>query len=254
MISRRIITILAGLILAVALLPAVSGGAAEASTAAPAHKVAMMGITSSGQIINMQKPPAWLKPNTLIHPLDFSSPDTLHGNFEICNQNDQCVNNWNGGGQGNLLKYFGYSEAVANNMWNWWFEGTVSSDWPFTASSINGSYSGNPVWKFAAAPNGEGSGNCMSQQLFGPGDPESQVNLTSCACSTCQTNSLSNFQYFVLDGNARLVGVGATDTNAQATGDRFAHVYLGDTGDANGAFVILTTDLDNARKWAAFLS
>jgi hypothetical protein len=217
-----------------------------------------MGVTSSGQIINLARPPSWLKPNTLIHPMNYISPDTLAaGGYYICfapTAGGACLNNWFGGGQGNLIRWFHYSTTLnIENQWNWWYEGTVSptQSWPFRADSgINNSYNNNPVYKFAYAPNDNGSGNCMSQQLFGFGSTGSNLNITTCACSTCQTEEGSKFQYFVLDGNGRLVAVEATNLISSYYSNNNLRAWVGvgqDGSNADGAYAYLVSNVSYSK-------
>jgi len=178
--------------------------------------------------------------------MNYVSPDTKIGNYQICDGSEQCINNWGGGGQGTLLRFYHYVENNTNNQWNWWYEGDVSGPqtWPFTAGSgINSYYNTKPVYKFAWAPNGHGSGNCISQQLFTYGDNGSQLNTTSCACSTCQTQSGAKLQFFVLAGGGRLVAVHATNDWVAYTGNNSGRVWVGvDTTDGDGHYVYLVTN------------
>jgi hypothetical protein len=246
--SRRIMAYLIGLLLVVAFAAtSFTPLSARAATTTLVRQATAMGVTSSGQIINLAKPPSWLKPNTLVRPLNSVSPDTLYGNYQICDVNEQCINNWNTGGEGNFVRWEQYGEGKANNEWNWWYEGTVSSgeEWPFTpGSGINDAYTGNPVYKFAFAPGGKGSGLCISQQLFGPGDTGSNLNLIDCASSTAQKEVSGKLQYFVLASNESysLVPV-------QAVNDDYAYygydvgIWVGyDPSDANGNYVYLVTN------------
>ena len=244
--SRRLVTYFTGLVLAVAFAAAAFTTSPARAAAERAHPRRVLVVTSSGRVINLLKPPSGLKPNTLVRPLNSISPDEDFGNFQICDPNEQCINNWGKGGLGNLLRWYNYAEGEANNEWNWWYEGTVSGpqEWPFTPDTgINTAYDGDVVFKFAVAPGGKGTGNCMSQQLFTPGDNGSQVNTDSCACSTCQTQSGAKLQYFVLDGAARLVAVHATDDWIVTSGSNNNRVWVGvDTTDANGKYIYLVTD------------
>lgn len=236
--SRRVIVILAGLLLAASGIMTSAAVTARAATAAPARQATPMGITSSGRVFNLLKPPSWLKPNTLVHPMQPNSPDTLYGNYQACDQLDQCINNWYGGGAGTLLRF--YQEGVANNQWNWWFEGYVDSSWPFTVGAVNNAYTNNVVYKFAAAPNGHGTGNCISQNLWPNSD---QLETAGCACSTCQLQTSAKYQYFVIDGNYRYVAVESTNLYVASTHNNSSRVWLGELdGDGNGRFVFQVTD------------
>jgi hypothetical protein len=250
---HRIMAYLTGLLLTAAFtaMPFTTMSA-KAATTSLGHQATTMGLTSSGRIINMAKPPSWLKPNTLVRPLVYISPDTLYGNYQICDADEQCINNWNGGGEGNLIRWFTYAEGRANNEFNWWYEGTVGDgdDWPFTAGSgINTDYAGDSVFKFAFAPGGKGSGLCVSQSLFGDSDTLSNVNLVGCVCSTCQTEASAKTQYFVFDPVGRLIAVGATNDYIVGAGDS-GRVWVGvspsDPTDANAAYVYLVTSITYA--------
>jgi hypothetical protein len=253
---RRIIVFLAALLLAAFAVQSSAAGTAKAATIAPARQATAMGVTSSGQIINLEKPPSWLKPNTLVRPLDPVSPDQLrYGGYYACFSAIACLNNWDGGGQGNLIRWYHYSTTLnPHQQWNWWYEGTVAPQlnppWPFTpGSGINNTYDGNAVYKFAYAPNDQGSGNCISQQLFGSGDTGSNLNLTSCACSTCQTQTGSKYQYFVLDGNGRLVAVEATNLYAAFYGNS-GRVWVGvgsDMSYADGKYAYLVSNISYSK-------
>lgn len=58
--SRRIIAILIGLLLATFGITSSAAVAAKAATTVPAHQATVMGVTSSGRIFNLAKPPSWL--------------------------------------------------------------------------------------------------------------------------------------------------------------------------------------------------
>ncbi len=210
-----------------------------------------MGVTSSGQIINLAKPPSWLKPNTLIRPLNYISPDRLlsGGPYQICDGSDQCINVW-GGVAANALRFYRYVEGENNNEWNWWYEGTVSGSqgWPFTnGSGVNIVFDGNPVYKFAWAPNGNGTGNCIDQGAFHQLYPTSYTYLQTCVSGTSQTTSSSKWQYFVIDGSRHLVAVGATNWWMSYKNNNDLRVWIGvKTSDANGNYVYLETDRTNA--------
>ncbi len=266
---------LTGLLLAVAFATtSLTATPAKAGTASGGRQATIMGITSSGRIINLAKPPSWLKPNTLVHPLNhaspdnldsfvrplnYISPDTLSGNYQICDADEQCINNWNAGGAGNLLRWFTYAEGRLDNEFNWWYEGTVGSSqaWPFTpGSGLNSTYNTRPVYKFAWAPAGQGSGLCVSQQLFGDSDTYSNVNLATCVSGTSQTESSSKTQYFVIDPVGRLIAVAATNDYIVGAGDG-ARVWVGvsptDPTDANAAYIYLVTSVTYAvTGFAAF--
>ncbi len=248
---RKIIANLSALLLATFAIMSFAAVAANASTAAPAAQEKTMGVTSSGRVFNLSRPPSWLKPNTLVHPLNYISPDRLEGNFQICYlPTSQCINNWDNGGAGTRLRF--YSEGVANNDWNWWYEGTVdaSKTWPFTpGSQVNSQYNTNPVYKFAGAPNGHGTGHCMSQGLFS-GNYSGLVT-ANCVAGNAQTDPNSLYQYFVIDGYGRLVAVAATNTQVAATGNIYDHVWVGDqnNNNGNGAYVVLVTDISDALRF-----
>lgn len=249
--SRRIIAFLAGLLLAAFAIQASGTVTARAATTAPASQATAMGVTSSGQLINLEKPPSWLKPNTLVRPMNYVSPDQLSANgYYICFSAISCLNNWNNGGAGNLIRWYHYTVSTnPYQQWNWWFEGYVSGQqsWPFSAGTgINNSYNGNPVYKFAYAPNDNGTGNCISQNLFGSGSTGSQLDLAGCACSTCQTQTSAKYQYFVLDGNGRLVAVEATNLYAAYYGNNNGRIWVGvgqNGSYADGTYVYLTDNL-----------
>lgn len=277
--SRNIIASLGGLLLVALAITPFTAATANAATAAPAHtavparQITVMGVTSSGRIFNLEKPPSWLKPNTRVHPLlpaspntllQPKSPDTLYDNAQICNVSDTCINDWNAGGLGTLLRF--YAEGTPNNYWNWWYEGDVngancsSNCWPFSAGTgINNYYQGDAVYKFAFAPNGTGTGHCISQQLYTGGTSSngilSNLTTTTCACSTCQTQSGAKLQYFVLSTNeadpARLVGVGATNTYVAYTGDNSGRVWLGYNGVslANSQYVYQVDEFSLSLSW-----
>jgi hypothetical protein len=281
--SRKIIIAsLSGLLLvALGIMPftaatATAATAAPARAATPARQITVMGVTSSGRIFNMEKPPSWLKPNTLVHPLLSASPDallqpispdTLSGNYQICDQYDYCINDTGGGGLGTILQF--WTEGTTYNFWNWWYEGTVnganctSNCWPFTpGTGINTYYQGSPVWKFAFAPNTKGTGNCISQQLYTGGSSSTGVlanlNTATCACSTCQTLTGSKLQYFVLSNNeadlGTLVAVGATNTYVSTVGP--GRVWLGWAAfgeDTKSDLVFQVNDFDLALTWSAYL-
>lgn len=283
MSSRKIIASLSGLLLvALGVTPFASATAnaavaAPARAAVPARQITVMGITSSGRIFNLEKPPSWLKPNTLVHPLILTSQntllqpvtsDTLYEYAQICDVRDQCINDTAGGGLGTLLQFWSEGgDGLPNNAWNWWYEGTVnganctSTCWPFTpGTGINTYYQGSAVFKFAFAPNGTGTGHCISQQLYtgGTGNIVANLNTTTCACSTCQLLSGSKLQYFVLSTNpndlSRLVGVGATNTYVAYTGDNSGRVWVGyDNSDANSQYVYQVTEFSLSLSWGAYL-
>lgn len=249
--SRRIMAILGGLLLAAFGITSSTAVTAKAATTAPASRATAMGVTSSGQIINLERPPSWLKPNTLIRPLDSISPDTLYANgYYVCFSAISCLNNWNGGGVGNDIRWFHYSTSInQEQQWNWWYEGTVSGQqgWPFTdGSGINNSYNDNPVYKFAYAPNGQGQGFCISQNLFGGSSTGSLVTTTDCPCSTCQTQAYALYDYFVLDGNGRLVAVEATNLYAAYYNNNNGRIWIGVGSNgsyADGTYVYLTDNI-----------
>lgn len=254
--SRKIVVALASLLLSAFAMMPLAAATAKAATTVPARQAAAMGVTSSGQIINLARPPSWLRPNTLVHPLNYISPDTLSYNVQLCDADDQCINDWDNGGAGTLLRF--YADGVTYNYWNWWYEGTVSGEqsWPFTGGTgINNAYPDQPVYKFAYAPNNKGTGNCMNQTLFTSGSTSANLNTAGCTCSTCQLQASAKEQYFVLAGNDnyRLIAVGATDTYVAATGNDSNRVWVGVfTSDNNGKFVALTTTSGNSlRGWSA---
>ena len=209
----------------------------------------------------MANPPSWLKPNTPVRPLQYVSPDQYSENAAICTQDqDQCINNWGGGGSGTLLRFYQYSESIANNWWNWWYEGKVTlpgdpNPWPFTSGSgVNNDYQGNAVWKFGFSPNRtqQGSGNCIDQGLFSGN--YSHLRTNGCVSPTGQTQTSSKYQYFVQDGNGRLIAVEATNILVAAEGN-ITHVWVGteDFEQGNGTYVFLVTDLGDAERWGAYL-
>lgn len=211
-----------------------------------------MGVTSSGQISNLERPSSSLKPNAVARPLNYISPDTLYADgYQICNGSEQCLNDWNGGGPGTLTRWYQYGESNPENQWNWWYEGTVSptQSWPFTAGTgLNNDYDGNPVYKFAYAPDGNGSGNCLSQGLFGVSSTGAALELGSgCPSATGQTDTNSLFGYFVLDGNGRLVAVEATNLYVAYYGNNGNKIWVGvnpnNPTDDNGAYVYLVDDI-----------
>jgi len=255
---RKFIAYLASLLFVAFGITSSVAATARATAATTARQHTAMGITSSGQIIDLANPPSWLKPNTLIHPLNYQSPDSLLENAQPCDGNDQCINDWYGGGQGTLLRF--WAEGVTNNYWNWWYEGTVTTPdqppWPFTAGTgINNYYQGRPVYKFAFAPNGNGTGNCISQQLFGYGDNGAQVNTTTCAGGSAQTLDGSKYQYFVYTNSFTLVAVHATNDYVSSRGSNSVRVWLGKgfSGDGNGQYLYLVSNSTYQLAWSAFL-
>jgi hypothetical protein len=116
--SRRITAILIGLLLAAFGITTSATVTAKAATTAPGHQATIIGITSSGQIINLEKPPAWLRPNTLVRPLNYISPDTLSADgYQICNGGFQCLNDWFGGGPGTDIRWYQYGESNQESNW-----------------------------------------------------------------------------------------------------------------------------------------
>jgi hypothetical protein len=115
---RQISAILGGLLLAAFGIISAAAVTAQAAVIAPAHQVTEMGVTSSGQIFNLEKPPSWLKPNTLVRPLNYVSPDELYyGGYYACFSAISCLNNWNGGGLGNLIRWFHYGTTLNPARW-----------------------------------------------------------------------------------------------------------------------------------------
>jgi hypothetical protein len=91
--------------------------------------------------------------------------DVLFGNYNMCGTTAlYCFNNWNGTvSAGKDVRLYAYG-AEPNNDWNIWTEGYVSATWPWAPSNqyfLDSAYKGDPVYKFAWAPNGKGSGYCI---------------------------------------------------------------------------------------------
>jgi hypothetical protein len=90
----------------------------------------------------------------------------------------------------------------------------------------------------------------MSRQLFGFGSTGSNLNLTSCACGTCQTVAGSLYQYFVRDGNGRLVAVEATNLISLYYNNNNARAWVGvgqDGSNADGKYAYLVSNISYSK-------
>jgi hypothetical protein len=83
------------------------------------------------------------------------------------------------------------------------------------------------------------------------------VNLTNCACGTCQLQTGSKYQYFVLDGNGKLVAVEATNLYVAAYGNNSLRIWVGvgpSGSDADAAYVYLVSNPPFAKtQFAAYM-
>ena len=164
--------------------------------------------------------------------------DVLLGNYNMCGTTAlYCFNNWNGTvSAGKDVRLYAYG-AEPNNDWNIWTEGYVSATWPWAPTNqyfLDSAYKGDPVYKFAWAPNGKGSGWCIDQRNFDASTDRGNATLQPCQ----PTSKFPTYQYFVYNGSD-LIAVWATGVSVDDIGGGgFTNISL-DANVGNGAYLYI---------------
>lgn len=166
--------------------------------------------------------------------------DSLAFFGKVCTNGGYCWNAWGGDvGNGNPVKFEKQSYNGSFSNMNVWNEGAVTSSFPFnpgTAAYNQGLpsyYAGHPVYKISYAPNGVGSGKCVSNDYFGGGDVQAQWE-------PCGSGSSDASQLWIYSAAGFLVNVYATEV---AYADQLNYKMVAGTssfGQADGNRVFVT--------------
>jgi hypothetical protein len=74
-----------------------------------------------------------------------------------------CINDW--GGSGDIKFGSGASSDNVNGQFNQWYDGQVVPTWPVNNTPFYEAYKNNSIFRYAWAPHGNGSGECISSIL-----------------------------------------------------------------------------------------